>query len=211
MAAHDRPAPACPGACSLAVAGTPCCFPALVRQHTCDGELLTTAGLLQAEAHANLANALQQLGNFDMAVIYYQVSVLALHRPVQLWQRSRQAPAYVGMGQPPKKRILADTSNPAQLESACWLQCLPLTEHCTPWLLVVACLLPSPPSVRLLPARVPLCPAAADPCLPPRCSLLCGCAPLTHADLTVWHSAVAMPLSLESALPQGRCSQGYSK
>ena len=26
-----------------------------------------------AEAHANLANALQQLGNFDMAVIYYQV------------------------------------------------------------------------------------------------------------------------------------------
>lgn len=28
-----------------------------------------------AEAHANLANALQQLGNFDMAVIYYQVSV----------------------------------------------------------------------------------------------------------------------------------------
>ena len=27
-----------------------------------------------AEAHANLANALQQLGNFDMAVIYYQVS-----------------------------------------------------------------------------------------------------------------------------------------
>lgn len=27
-----------------------------------------------AEAHANLANALQQLGNFDMAVIYYQVT-----------------------------------------------------------------------------------------------------------------------------------------
>ena len=26
-----------------------------------------------AEAHANLANALQQLGNFDMAIIYYQV------------------------------------------------------------------------------------------------------------------------------------------
>ena len=25
-----------------------------------------------AEAHANLANALQQLGNFDMAIIYYQ-------------------------------------------------------------------------------------------------------------------------------------------
>ncbi len=32
-----------------------------------------------AEAHANLANALQQLGNFDMAVIYYQVCMLALH------------------------------------------------------------------------------------------------------------------------------------
>ena len=29
------------------------------------------------EAHANLANALQQLGNFDMAVIYYQVSYQA--------------------------------------------------------------------------------------------------------------------------------------
>lgn len=28
-----------------------------------------------AEAHANLANALQQLGNFDMAVIYYQVPI----------------------------------------------------------------------------------------------------------------------------------------
>ena len=27
-----------------------------------------------AEAHANLANALQQLGNFDMAIIYYQAS-----------------------------------------------------------------------------------------------------------------------------------------
>ena len=27
-----------------------------------------------AEAHANLANALQQLGNFDMAIIYYQVN-----------------------------------------------------------------------------------------------------------------------------------------
>ena len=26
-----------------------------------------------AEAHANLANALQQLSNFDMAMIYYQV------------------------------------------------------------------------------------------------------------------------------------------
>ena len=31
-----------------------------------------------AEAHANLANALQQLGNFDMAVIYYQVQDLNL-------------------------------------------------------------------------------------------------------------------------------------
>jgi len=31
-----------------------------------------------AEAHANLANALQQLGNFDMAVIYYQVQNLNL-------------------------------------------------------------------------------------------------------------------------------------
>lgn len=29
-----------------------------------------------AEAHANLANALQQLGNFDMAVIYYQASCM---------------------------------------------------------------------------------------------------------------------------------------
>ena len=28
-----------------------------------------------AEAHANLANALQQLGNFDMAIIYYQVGL----------------------------------------------------------------------------------------------------------------------------------------
>lgn len=27
-----------------------------------------------AEAHANLANALQQLGNIDMAIVYYQVS-----------------------------------------------------------------------------------------------------------------------------------------
>lgn len=26
-----------------------------------------------AEAHANLANALQQLGNVDMAIVYYQV------------------------------------------------------------------------------------------------------------------------------------------
>ena len=28
-----------------------------------------------AEAHANLANALQQLGNFDMSIIYYQASL----------------------------------------------------------------------------------------------------------------------------------------
>ena len=28
-----------------------------------------------AEAHANLANALQQLSNFDMAMIYYQVGL----------------------------------------------------------------------------------------------------------------------------------------
>ena len=28
-----------------------------------------------AEAHANLANALQQLQNYDMAIIYYQVSL----------------------------------------------------------------------------------------------------------------------------------------
>lgn len=27
-----------------------------------------------AEAHANLANALQQMGNYDMGIIYYQVS-----------------------------------------------------------------------------------------------------------------------------------------
>ena len=26
-----------------------------------------------AESHANLANALQQIGNFDMAIVYYQV------------------------------------------------------------------------------------------------------------------------------------------
>ena len=32
-----------------------------------------------AEAHANLANALQQLGNFDMAIIYYQVWTNAVH------------------------------------------------------------------------------------------------------------------------------------
>ena len=31
-----------------------------------------------AEAHANLANALQQLGNFDMAIIYYQVRLTCL-------------------------------------------------------------------------------------------------------------------------------------
>ena len=49
------------------------------------GELMTPAGLLQAEAHANLANALQQLGNFDMAVIYYQVSFLAAYSPLQIW------------------------------------------------------------------------------------------------------------------------------
>ena len=56
----------------------------------CDGELLTPAGLLQAEAHANLANALQQLGNFDMAVIYYQVSFLAWDSPLQLWHKFEQ-------------------------------------------------------------------------------------------------------------------------
>lgn len=28
---------------------------------------------MMAEAHANLANALQQMGNYDMAIIYYQV------------------------------------------------------------------------------------------------------------------------------------------
>lgn len=26
-----------------------------------------------AESHANLANALQQIGNYDMAIVYYQV------------------------------------------------------------------------------------------------------------------------------------------
>ena len=31
-----------------------------------------------AEAHANLANALQQLNNFDMAIIYYQVGLFVL-------------------------------------------------------------------------------------------------------------------------------------
>jgi hypothetical protein len=31
-----------------------------------------------AEAHANLANALQQLGNVDMAIVYYQVQRLRL-------------------------------------------------------------------------------------------------------------------------------------
>ena len=36
-----------------------------------------------AEAHANLANALQQMGNFDMAIIYYQVSSQLL----SLWCR----------------------------------------------------------------------------------------------------------------------------
>jgi len=29
-----------------------------------------------AESHANLANALQQIGNFDMAIVYYQVKLL---------------------------------------------------------------------------------------------------------------------------------------
>lgn len=28
-----------------------------------------------AEAHANLANALQQMGSYDMAIIYYQVNL----------------------------------------------------------------------------------------------------------------------------------------
>ena len=39
-----------------------------------------------AEAHANLANALQQLGNFDMAIIYYQVrlSRLPMHTCIHL-------------------------------------------------------------------------------------------------------------------------------
>ena len=30
-----------------------------------------------AESHANLANALQQIGNFDMAIVYYQVRAQA--------------------------------------------------------------------------------------------------------------------------------------
>jgi tetratricopeptide (TPR) repeat protein len=30
-----------------------------------------------AEAHANLANALQQLGNIDMAIVYYQASYIS--------------------------------------------------------------------------------------------------------------------------------------
>jgi len=29
-----------------------------------------------AESHANLANALQQIGNFDMAIVYYQARTL---------------------------------------------------------------------------------------------------------------------------------------
>jgi protein O-GlcNAc transferase len=36
-----------------------------------DRAILLEPGL--AEAHANLANALQQLGNMDMAIVYYQV------------------------------------------------------------------------------------------------------------------------------------------
>lgn len=36
-----------------------------------DRAILLDPGL--AEAHANLANALQQLGNMDMAIVYYQV------------------------------------------------------------------------------------------------------------------------------------------
>lgn len=39
-----------------------------------------------AEAHANLANALQQLGNIDMAIVYYQVSLDARIWPCSLAQ-----------------------------------------------------------------------------------------------------------------------------
>ncbi len=43
-----------------------------------------------AEAHANLANALQQLGNFDMAIVYYQVwstdSIVAPLLSTHYWQ-----------------------------------------------------------------------------------------------------------------------------
>ena len=42
-----------------------------------------------AEAHANLANALQQLGNFDMAIIYYQVG-LTLCMPVHRLMSERR-------------------------------------------------------------------------------------------------------------------------
>ena len=48
---------------------------------------MTAASFLDAqmaEAHANLANALQQLGNFDMAIIYYQVISLCFWRAVLL-------------------------------------------------------------------------------------------------------------------------------
>lgn len=38
-----------------------------------------------AEAHANLANALQQLSNFDMAMIYYQV------HPILSWTASQRS------------------------------------------------------------------------------------------------------------------------
>lgn len=49
-----------------------------------------------AEAHANLANALQQIGNFDLALIYYQVHPSwALQTP--LYERTplyEQTPLY---------------------------------------------------------------------------------------------------------------------
>ena len=36
-----------------------------------------------AEAHANLANALQQIGNWDMAIIYYKVGTLRQQHFIQ--------------------------------------------------------------------------------------------------------------------------------
>lgn len=52
-----------------------------------------------AEAHANLANALQQLGNFDMSIIYYQVlpRVLAVAPSDQAFERSVD-PCLVSVG-----------------------------------------------------------------------------------------------------------------
>ena len=175
-----------------------------VLPHVCWSKLLMLTGLLQAEAHANLANALQQLGNFDMAVIYYQVSFLARCSPSELWHRCQvgRNHAYLGTGHPPMQHMATDMWNHAQLDHFCWLHCMPLTGHSIPWLLIIACPLPSPPGLWLLSARVSLCPAAVEPCLP--FAAVCSAAAplLTDANVAVWHAGVAMPICFSLPCPR---------